>query len=113
MSETSNTSTRVTALIGLLATLGVVAMVSASPARASSEEAWIQFKKDTRQHCRQALQRSHVLKLGDTTSMHISTMGSDTKGVGVVTVTRGGAARRYVCLMDKRTLQTEIAEIDE
>lgn len=99
------------ATIAAAAAAAVIALSVSSRSVASTEEAWLAFRKDTRVKCLQALRDSQSVPAGQQLQVRISNFGSDTKGVALIATT-GKTVRRFVCLMDKQTLQTEIAEID-
>jgi 3-hydroxymyristoyl/3-hydroxydecanoyl-(acyl carrier protein) dehydratase len=81
-------------------------------AQASPPGEWEKFRTETRQRCVQALRKSSAVGPQDQLDVRVSPFGSESFGAALVAATTQGGTRRFVCVMDKRSKLTEIAEID-
>lgn len=101
----------VTAGAWLSALAGAILLFGAVASHASPPGEWERFRAETRQKCLEALKRSSAVSMGDRIEVQVSSFGSESHGVALVQATDRRSIRRFVCIMDKRTTVTEVAEI--
>ncbi len=75
----------------------------ASPAFASSEEAWVEFRAAVGEAC------LALVKDQGTVSVEVNPFGTQTYGVAIVTLTSMVGADRMVCVYDKATKKAELS----
>lgn len=76
--------------------------VLASPAVASSEDAWQAFRADVLAKCQALVPR------GETATIEVNPFGSDRFGAAIVTTRVAEGAERMVCIYDKRDGTAEL-----
>jgi hypothetical protein len=75
----------------------------ATPAAASSDDAWAQFRVDVGTACLALVQGP------GTATVEVNGFGSESYGVALVTLTSDTGADRMVCVYDKRTKAAELS----
>lgn len=89
----------------------VLLALLASPALASSEDAWVAFRADVLAKCRALVPQA------DRATIEVNPFGSEQFGAAIVTIPAADGAERLVCIYDKRTglaeLTTPFASADE
>ena len=79
-----------------------LALLLATPALASSDEAWIQFRADVQTAC--------LAKIDGpgTPAIEVNPFGSEKFGVAIITLTNDLKAEQIVCIYDKQTKTAEL-----
>ena len=78
-------------------------LLSASPALASSEEAWEQFRKDVETAC------TALAPQEGETAIEINPFGSESYGAALlITTLADGGVDRYVCIFEKKAGTAEL-----
>lgn len=91
--------------------LNSIALITTAT-NASPPQEWERFRRETEQTCLRALRLASAINATDHLEIQASYYGSQRYGTALVTATDRRAVRRYVCVMDKGSRQTEFAEID-
>lgn len=81
----------------------ILLLLSASPAFASSEDAWVQFRADVETAC------SALVPEKGETAIEVNPFGSESYGAALlITSFPDGGADRYVCIYDKAAQKAEL-----
>jgi len=81
----------------------LLAVLAASPAYASSEEAWEQFRADVEAAC------TALAPTEGETAIEVNPFGSESYGAALlITTLPDGGADRYVCIYDKKAGKAEL-----
>ncbi|MDT1061763.1 hypothetical protein RM190_07825 [Paracoccus sp. CPCC 101403] len=81
----------------------LVATLAATPALASSEEAWTEFRAEVEKAC------TALAPTEGETAMEVNPFGSESYGAALlITTLADGGADRYVCIYDKQTKKAEL-----
>lgn len=97
---------RTTAGISLIA-------IGLTGAAASPPQEWERFRREVESTCLQAIRLASAVNASDRVEIRASVYGSQSYGTALVTASNDRRhVRRYVCIMDKGSRQTEFAEID-
>ena len=81
----------------------VLSAALAPAAQASSDDAWVQFRKDVTAKCLKAA----VVSVAKPTIV-VDPFGSESFGLAIVTGKSGGFKVSYICVFDKKTGATEL-----
>jgi hypothetical protein len=81
--------------------LCLLALLIASPALASSDDAWAEFRTEVQTACT-------ALVEGGNPVVEVNPFGSETYGAAIVTVAAGTGAERFVCIYNKQTKAAEL-----
>ena len=79
-----------------------VAVLSASPASASSDDAWEAFRADVLAKCKALAPQATAA------SVEVNPFGSESYGVAIVTTRSPADDERSVCIYDKRSQRAEL-----
>ncbi|WP_255469800.1 hypothetical protein [Paracoccus sp. FO-3] len=83
--------------------VALMLILSASPALASSEEAWEQFRKDVESAC------TALAPEAGETAIEVNPFGSESYGAALlITTLADGGVDRYVCIYDKQAGTAEL-----
>lgn len=83
-----------------------LAVIAATPALASSDAAWEEFRAEVETACKALAEVPEGGKL----LIEVSPQGSESYGTALVTVgLKDGGADRMICVMDKKSRKAEIA----
>ncbi|CAM3067778.1 hypothetical protein SAMN04488021_10621 [Paracoccus aminovorans] len=81
----------------------LIALAAATPALASSDEAWEQFRADVEKAC------TALAPAEGETAIEINPFGSENYGAALlITTLADGGADRYVCIYDKKAKTAEL-----